>query len=149
MEKEEYMTNEPVVVETRRNPGCLIQLLWFAFIGWWLGQAWMVIAWLFMISIVGIPIGIVMLNMLPKVIALREPAREVAVYRRADGTRVKSELEPRQLPFLLRALYFILIGWWFSAVWMEVAYLLCATIIGLPLGFWMFDRIPAVLTLKQ
>lgn len=143
------MTNGPVVVETRRNPGCLIQLIWFVFIGWWLGQAWMVIAWLFMISIIGIPIGIMMLNMLPKVIALREPAREVAVYRRADGTLVKTELERRQLPFLLRALYFILIGWWFSAVWMEVAYLLCATVIGLPLGFWMFDRIPAVLTLRQ
>lgn len=143
------MSYEPVVIENRRNPGCLIQLLWFAFIGWWLGQAWMIIAWLFMISILGIPIGIIMLNMLPKVIALREPAREVAVFRQADGKLVKNELEHRQLPFLIRALYFILIGWWFSAIWMEVAYLLCATIIGLPLGFWMFDRIPATLTLRQ
>src|SRR5262245_27308896 len=33
---------------------------------------------------------------------------------------------------LVRALYFILFGWWFSGIWAVVAWILCLTIIGLP-----------------
>jgi uncharacterized membrane protein YccF (DUF307 family) len=40
-------------------------------------------------------------------------------------------------------------GWWFSAIWMATAYLLCLSIIGLPLGFWMFDLTPTVVSLKR
>ena len=68
-----------VIVETKQNPGCLLQLLWFAFIGIWLSQIWMVAAWFLMVTIIGIPLGIAMLNNIPKVIALREPAQQVAV----------------------------------------------------------------------
>lgn len=143
------MSTNSVVVETKRNPGCLLQLVWFAFIGIWLGQAWMVAAWVLMISIIGLPLGIAMLNMLPKVIALREPTHQMRVIRREDGRMVLEDIEGPQVNFLLRALYFILIGWWFSALWMEVAYLLTATIIGIPLGFWMFDQVPGVLTLRR
>ncbi|HMN60260.1 MAG TPA: YccF domain-containing protein [Anaerolinea sp.] len=143
------MSSAPVYVETRRNPGCLLQLLWFAFIGIWLGQAWMVVAWVLMLSIIGLPLGIAMLNMLPKVIALREPTHQVGVVRRADGRMALVDVDVPQVNFLLRTLYFLLVGWWLSALWMEVAYLLTATVIGIPLGFWMFDRVPAVLTLRR
>ncbi len=143
------MNSTTTVVETNRNPGCLLQILWFAFIGIWLGQAWMIVAWVLMITILGIPLGIAMLNNLPKVIALREPSRRVMVRTTSDGALVQREYELPQVNFLLRALYFLLIGWWFSALWMEAAYLVCLTIIGLPVGFWMFDRVPAVLSLKR
>jgi uncharacterized membrane protein YccF (DUF307 family) len=143
------MMGPTVSVETKRNPGCLVQLLWFAFVGIWLGQIWMVIAWVLMITVLGLPIGIAMLNKLPRVIALREPEREVKVIRFEDGRVMMTEAQRPQLPFLLRAVYFLLVGWWLSAVWMEAAYLLCTTVIGIPLGFWMFDRVPAVLTLRR
>lgn len=143
------MSSNSVVVETRRNPGCLLQLLWFAFIGIWLGQIWMVAAWVLMVTIIGIPLGVAMLNMLPKVYALREPAPKVRISRRQDGSLVEQEVDQPQVNIILRAIYFILVGWWLSALWMEAAYLLCTTIIGLPVGFWMFDRIPAVLSLKR
>lgn len=138
-----------VVVETNKNPGCLLQILWFAFIGIWLGQIWMAVAWFLMITIIGIPVGIAMLNKLPKVFALREPARRVMVRTTENGKIVQSQAGPRQINILLRAIYFIIVGWWLSALWMEAGYLLCTTVIGLPIGFWMFDRIPAVLTLKR
>ena len=136
-------------VELRKNPGCLLQILWFAFIGIWLGQAWMFAAWFFMVTILGISIGVMMLNMLPKVIALREPTEEIKVSVREDGSLSKTEVFPKQVNIILRALYFIFIGWWLSALWMEAAFAICATIIGLPVGFWMFDRVPAIVSLKR
>lgn len=138
-----------VTIETRERPGCLLQILWFAFVGVWLGQAWMIAAWILMLTIIGIPLAVVMLNMLPQVMALREPVRKVMVRTGENGALVERTLEPAQVNFLLRAVYFLLIGWWLSALWMEAAYLISLTIIGLPVGFWMFDRVPALVSLKQ
>lgn len=50
---------------------------------------------------------------------------------------------------LIRALYFVLIGWWFSALWIAAAWALHASIIGMLIGFWMFDRVPAIITLAR
>ena len=138
-----------MVIEKQQNPGCLLQILWFAFIGVWLGQAWMVVAWFFMVTIIGIPLGIAMLNMLPKVFALREPSRKVMIRRGQNGEVYQREIDPPQVNILLRAIYFILIGWWLSAIWMEAAYAISLTVIGLPVGFWMFDRVPAILSLQR
>ena len=54
-----------------------------------------------------------------------------------------------QRSFLVRAIYFLLIGWWFSAVWLVLAWLLAVTIIGLPAAQWMFFRVNAILTLQR
>ena len=53
----------------------------------------------------------------------------------------------RFLHGLIRALYFVLIGWWFSGLWMAVAYALLVSILGMPIAFWMYNRIGAVTTL--
>jgi uncharacterized membrane protein YccF (DUF307 family) len=138
-----------VTVETRKNPGCLVQILWFAFIGIWLGQIWMIAAWILMVTIIGLPLGVAMLEKIPFIIALRREPVDVKIFRQADGTLVQREVAIPQVNFILRALYFILIGWWFSALWMEVAYALCCSVIGLPIGFWMFDLTPAIVSLKR
>lgn len=140
------MTEE---IKTNQNPGCLVQILWFAFVGWWLGQAWMVVAWVCMVTIIGIPAGIWMLDRIPKVIALREPSTVVRITTRADGSLQRDTLKKTQICFLLRAFYFVLIGWWLTALWLEAAYAISLTVIGLPVGFWMFDVAPALLTLKR
>ena len=49
---------------------------------------------------------------------------------------------------LVRAVWFIFVGWWLSGWAIGVAYLLCAIIIGLPLGFAIFNRLPTILTLR-
>jgi uncharacterized membrane protein YccF (DUF307 family) len=136
-------------VTTNKNPGCLIQIIWFFLVGVWLGEIWTVVAWILIVSVIGLPFGVMMLNKLPKVIALREPERKVRIMHRLDGTLLKREVPVEQVNILLRGLYFILVGWWLTALWMQAAYALCASVIGLPLGFWMFDRVPAMLSLHR
>ena len=54
-----------------------------------------------------------------------------------------------QHPLIVRAVYFLLVGWWFSGVWMAVAYALLISIIGMPIAFWMYGRVGAVTTLHR
>jgi uncharacterized membrane protein YccF (DUF307 family) len=138
-----------VVSGPQKNPGCLVQLLWFVFIGWWAGQLWIALAWLLMLTIVGIPFGVMMLNRVAWVIALRGESGTVTVTTAGDVSTVRPGGSIPQHNLLLRALYFVLVGWWLSAVWMEVAYAICLTIIGLPIGFWMFDKVPALVSLRR
>ena len=49
---------------------------------------------------------------------------------------------------LVRAVWFLFIGWWLSAAAIGVAYFACLTIVGLPLGFMIFNRLPAIMTLR-
>jgi len=48
-------------------------------------------------------------------------------------------------------LYFIVIGFWFSLVWMLLAWIFATLTLGfgLPLALWMFDRTPAITTLAN
>ncbi len=139
-------SQKSVVVRAESSgPGCLVQALWFIFIGWWLGQLWILAAWFLMLIVIGIPLSIMMFNKLPLIIALRQPKSTLIVT--ADGHAIVRQAS--QVNIVLRIIYFILIGWWFSFLWLEIAYLLCATIIGLPLGFWMFDKTPVIVSLHQ
>lgn len=135
-----------IVNGSPRNPGCLVQLLWFALIGWWAGHIWIALAWFLMLTIVGLPLGVVMMNQVPRVIALRGQPTGVTIITVGNVTTVTTT---PQHNILLRTIYFLLVGWWLSAIWMELAYLICVTIIGLPLGFWMFDKVPALVSLRR
>ena len=44
------------------GPGCLIQALWFIFIGWWLGALSIAFAWFLNITIIGLPLGMAILT---------------------------------------------------------------------------------------
>jgi uncharacterized membrane protein YccF (DUF307 family) len=124
------------------NPGCLIQILYFLLIGWWLGGAWVIVAWVLMVTILGLPIGAAMLNDVPQVMALR--GRRVVEVQASGAVR-----EAPQISMLLRVPYFLLVGWWASALWLSAAYALCMSVIGIPIGFLMFDLTPAIVSLKR
>ena len=133
-------TSQQPVYAVKQGPGCLLQILWFVFIGWWLGSFAVGLAYLLFLPIITIPLGIVIINNIPKIMALREPAKLVSPYGPVDVP---------QHNIIVRALWFIFVGWWLAGVILAIGYALCMTIIGLPIGFVMFDAVPALLTLRR
>ena len=136
------MVAGPIVVQSR-GPNIVIRILWFLALGLWLGGIISGLAWILNVTIFGLPLGLWLINRLPSVITLRPQEKEW----RLEGNMLIQGKEQR--PFLLRALYFIFIGIWFSGVWMGLSYLALVTVIGLPLSFWMYGRIGAVTTLYR
>ena len=132
----------PTTLTQSNNPGCLIQIVYFLLIGWWLGGAWVIVAWVLMVTILGLPIGAAMLNDVPQVMALR--GRRVVEVQASGAVR-----EAPQISMLLRIPYFLLVGWWASALWLSAAYALCMSVIGIPIGFLTFDLTPAIVSLKR
>lgn len=136
-------------VQESPGPGCLIRVLYFLFFGVAIGPVWIAVSWFLIITIVGMPLGLWMINRLPQVMTLKPP-RPSARLKNVNGQWVVVQAD-RQAPFILRALYFLLIGWWFSLVWMLLAWLFGTLTLGLglPLTFWMIDQVPAVTTLSR
>lgn len=139
------MQSQPVVIARQNGPGLLVRALYFILFGLWFSGIWAAVAWFLCVTIIGLPFGLWMLNRLPQVVTLKPSSNDLVVM--STGRVIERDVP--QAPFLLRALYFLLIGWWLSAIWIAVAWALCASIIGMVIGFWMFDRTPALVTLAR
>ncbi len=140
-----------VIAAPTAAPGCLVRAMWFLFIGWWLGGWAVLLAWLLNVTVVGLPAGLWLLNRLPQMMTLRPVTQRWEAMALGPGGTVLllHTVGLRQYPWYLRALYFVLMGWWFSFVWFLAAYLIGLTVFGLPLSFWMFGRAAAVTTLRR
>ena len=139
------MQTQPVVVARQSGPGLLIRAIYFILFGWWFSGIWAVIAWLLCVTIIGLPLGVMMLNRLPQVVTLKPSGGDLLIS--ANGQVIERNLP--QAPFLLRAIYFLLIGWWLSAIWLAIAWALNVSIVGMLIGFWMFNRTPAIVSLAR
>lgn len=138
-----------VFVEHSRNePGCLAQSLWFLFVGWWLAALVVSVAWFLNVTIIGLPIGLMILNNVPKIVALQGTRRHLTVTHHGHHTSIR-ETGDAQIPIPIRAVWFILVGWWWSGVWMFMAYMACLTLVLLPIGLAMFRLTPAMTTLRR
>jgi uncharacterized membrane protein YccF (DUF307 family) len=124
-------------------PNLILRVIWFIVVGWWLSGILSVAAWALNATIIGLPLGLWIINRLPLAATLR-PASS---WYRIEGGILRSGVE--QFPFVLRAIYFVLFGWWLSGLWMVAAYALLLTIVGMPAAFWMYGRIGAVTTLYR
>lgn len=141
-------TMEKAIIIEDKGPNIWVRIVWFIFVGLWLGQIALVIAWICNVTIVLLPLGITLLNKLPQIFTLRMMKKQFTAETASDVIRVRS-VSPQQRAFWQRALYFVLVGWWFSLLWLELAWLLGVIIIGLPLSFWMFGRAAIVTTLER
>lgn len=124
----------------------ILRVIWFFVLGWEITGAWILVAWVLNATIIGLPLGLWMINRVPQVLTLKALPGSYAIDPATGKSRFVSANQP---PWLLRAIYFLLIGWWFSLLWAAVAWLLCVTIIGLPLGILMLHGLPAVTTMRS
>lgn len=79
----------------------------------------------------------------------RQPPPPVYRYPPPLVTHVTQQVRTPQRPFAIRLLYFVFIGWWLALLWLSVALLCLATILGIPVGIIMLNMLPAVLTLQR
>lgn len=133
------------VIREERGVNLLLRAIYFIVFGLWFSAIWASVAWVLCVTVIGLPLGLWMLNRLPQVTTLRPQRADLRIT--ASGEIYRADI--RQRPFIVRALWFVLVGWWLSALWLAAAWALCTVIIGMPLGFWMFDRVPAVVTLAR
>ncbi|MGM0605108.1 MAG: YccF domain-containing protein [Halobacteriota archaeon] len=115
-----------------------VRALWFVFVGWWVTPVVVNTAWLLNATVILLPIGIKLINLVPTVLTLAEP-RSVVDPAAATGQR----------SLVVRAIYFVLVGWWLSFLWANLAALLAVTIVGLPIAIWMLHRLPYVTSLYR
>lgn len=116
----------------------LVRALWFVLVGWWATPALVNVAWFLNATVVLAPLGIKLVNLVPTVLTLREPR-----------TRVDPTGGRGQRTLAVRAVYFVLVGWWLSWLWANVAVAFALTILGLPVAYWMFNRLPYVTSLYR
>lgn len=133
-----YAQPQPMMNYSLSPGNLLLRAIWFFLIGWWLGLIWSIFAWLFCLTLIGLPVGLMMLNAIPTVTTLRH--LRMPRYRALTPA-------PYQHPLPLRAIWFVLIGWWASFLWVLTAWGLATTIILMPIAFWMYDRVPTITTL--
>lgn len=130
-----------------RQVPLLFRLIYFVLIGLWAGGICAAIGWMLCLSILGLPVGIWVLHRLPLVTTLTMPDDDYAPIE-TPGAWSPARPVREGTSFFVRALWFLLVGWWLSALWIKVAFLASATIVLMPIGFWMINRVPAVLTLE-
>ena len=137
-----------VTVTRRQGAPFLVRVLWYLFIGWWLTGISLALGYLAAITIVGLPLAFWIFNRTGTLLTLRPRPGTVSVSHDGSVTVVESgHREQRSL--LLRVVYFVLVGWWAALIWMTIAYFLCLTILLLPVGLMMLNRLPEVFTLHR
>ncbi len=137
------------VVDTRGGPNMLIRIIWFLLIGWWLSFFWISLAAFANLTIIGIPLGIWMMNRVPQVVTLKMDRTRFVTATDTDGNTIVTISNVAQRPFWQRALWYLLVGWWLTTLILYVAWFLCVLIVTIPLAFPMFGAAGKLLTLKR
>jgi uncharacterized membrane protein YccF (DUF307 family) len=135
--------------EIQRGPGFLVRAVWFVFVGWWLTAIASTVAWFAMVTIIGLPVGIYLVNHIPTYLTLRPRTR--ATYWVADGAGgwAQAEVGIRQVDWPVRFIWFVFVGWWASALVMAIGYALILLVITLPIGLMLYNRVPFVASLYR
>jgi uncharacterized membrane protein YccF (DUF307 family) len=138
-----------VVAETKSGPGLLVRALWFVVVGWWLTGIVSLVAWAAMVTIIGLPLGIWLVNRIPTTLTLRPRTSSVFQWVDASGQVRTAGVPIRQQPWWVRGLWFIVIGWWLSGIAMTVGLVLCVLIITMPIGLMLYNRVPFAASLYR
>ena len=117
------------------------QVFWFITMGWWITQLLVIGAWAVNLLIITSPLALAWLKYLPDAFTRPEAI--------GHSAKVVRAAEVPQRPLLLRAVYFLFVGWWLSLIWLEIAWLAGLTLVLNPQASAMFSKLPAITTLRQ
>jgi len=151
MAKKTSTNNGPTIVIVDNDgdgSNMLVRALWFLFIGWWLSGLAILVAYLACATVIGLPLGFAIFNRLPSIITLRSRTKKSSVEVK-DGVAYITGGKVPQYPMWARAIWFLFAGLWLGGIYLGVAWLLCVSIIGLPIGLVMLNRTGAVMTLLK
>lgn len=123
------------------SPSLVVRAIWFVAAGWWLTGFLLSVAWVLNLTIIGLPVGIKLINKVPKALTLKSTASRGVNRVEVGGSSGNSP------GLVVRGIYFVLVGWWASGIWTGIAYVLCLSVVGLPLGVKMFNKLPKVVSL--
>ena len=141
--------NTTASVSTDQGPSLVVRAVYFLLIGWWASGIWLGVAWLLNVTIVLMPIGIKMINYVPKVVSLKDRTIEMESHTDANGDVTVTQRSKPQHSLLVRGVYVLLVGWWASGIWLSVAWLASVSLVGLPVAIWMYGRLPYVVSLYR
>ena len=136
-----------VVAVESPEPNLLIRAVWFIVVGWWLSGLAISLAALLQLTIIGIPAAVYIINRIPQATTLKS-SRTALVTEGEDVTRVGFS-DRKQRSWLVRAIYYLLVGWWAVSLWLVLAWAVGLTIVLLPLSFWMYGAAGKVQTLRR
>jgi uncharacterized membrane protein YccF (DUF307 family) len=125
----------------------LLRLVWFIVIGLPVGWFCINVGWICMLTVIGIPLGLWIFNRIPMIMTLQPDVEDRFRLGLQENQVFRGQVD--QWPLPVRLLWLVIIGWWLSLIWINIAYVLSATIVGVPLGFWMFNRLPAIIFLTR
>lgn len=126
------------------SPSLVVRAVWFVAVGWWLTGLLLSIAYVLNLTVVLLPFGIKTINYVPKALTLKETGSS------GDVDTVEIGGSGGDSPsVLVRAAYFVCVGWWASGIWIVFAYLLSLSVVGLPFGVKMFNKLPYVVSLYK
>ncbi|WP_008526447.1 YccF domain-containing protein [Halorhabdus tiamatea] len=126
------------------SPSFVVRGFWFLFVGWWLTGIVLSVAWLLNLTIIGLPVGIKLINKAPYTLTLKKLGSDEELETVEMGASSGSSPS-----LVIRGVYFVLVGWWASGILTAVAYLVSLTVIGLPIGIKLFNYLPYVVSLKK
>jgi uncharacterized membrane protein YccF (DUF307 family) len=121
-----------------------LRAVWFVLVGWWLTAFIITVAYLALLTIIGFPIAFWLFDRVPLTLTLKPRSSWTA-----DEMTGTVSIGPQQLSSFVRVIYFVLVGWWATALWIIGAYFLFVSIIGIPLGVVMLNIVPKIATLQR
>ncbi len=144
-----WPTLQPIPAPTPPPLPLAARAAWFILAGIWLSVVWVVATWLVLCTIVGRPLAARMLDLMPTMLTLAPTSTRFGRLQTQQGLLPVPYRGVPQHELPVRAVYFLIVGWWASLVWMILAYLVSLTAVGLPLGYRMFGSTPTVAHLER
>lgn len=141
---------DTVIVRQSSAPNMLVRIIWFLFIGWWATGVVSGIAYALALTIIGMPLAIWMLNRIGTVATLRPATgQEWTTVQSPDGSVTATLADRQQRPWWVRTLWYLLVGWWATGIWLGIAWALTIIVVGLPLAWAMYGWTGTILTLRR